>query len=314
MIPAQRLTLGALYREMRAGLGDAGRVRVMVEFQQHTMPATGEGEPVDRPRAASLIFESVVDYEDRVLDRAEMALRGAAVRGRLVVRRHGDGYAYSVDGGTRWGRFVARPLIFDLVEFESELGHVAVEDATFEVVGDGGDHSSAPAPEREATTPPREQSVDALDVSLERSAFLRLLRIFSADVGDDPDASSLSAYSVSLEAAETVSLLYWWSLTERVDEPGAEMPLRVRCSVSIRVAAVEGPEPAEASLDGSLPDVADLDGVWAVLRSHAGAGGAGPASEWVGEGPGAGEEVEVPAPTEDPGIGSRSGAADPRPA
>lgn len=303
MTAAHRLTLGALYREMRGGLGDAGRVRATVEFQQRTVPATGGGEPADHPSAATLVFEAVVDYEDRVLDRAEMALRGSGPPRRLVARRHGDGYAYSVDGGERWGRFVARPLIFDLVEFESELGHVAVEDATFEVVAGGGDHEA---------TPPREQSVDALDVSLDRSAFLRLLRIFSADVEDDPDATSLSAYSVSLEAAEAVSLLYWWSLTERVDEAGAELPLRVRCSVSIRVAAVEGPDPAEMSLDESLPEVAALDGVWAVLR-HAGRGGAGPAPEHGGDDLRAGGAPGGSSSEEGPGEG-RSRAAEPGPA
>ena len=127
-----RLTLGALYREMRAGLGDAGRVRVTVEFLQRTIAVAGEAATAE---PASLVLETLLEYEDRVLDRAQVALRGSGGPPlRFMVARHGDGYAYSLDGGARWGRVAAHPRIFSLEEFERELAEIPVEDATYDVL------------------------------------------------------------------------------------------------------------------------------------------------------------------------------------
>ena len=257
----RHLSLGPLYREMRAGLGDAGRVRVTVEFQERTLaaPAGGQGAA----ELVSFVLETFVEYEDRVLDRAQVALHGPGPPKRFLVARHGSAYAYSLDGGERWGRLVAHPRIFDLEEFEAELGQILVEDATYDVL-DGSRDLQAPAGSR----PRPERFVDALDVSMDREAFLRLLRVFSADVDDDPDAPALNAFSVSLQAADDVSLQYWWSLSERVSEVD-DVPLKVRCSVSIRVAALGAEENSAVRLDEALPDVADLDGVWAILRHGA---------------------------------------------
>lgn len=266
MTAEQRLTLGALYREMRAGLGDAGRVRVTLEFQQRTVAVAEDGatEP------AYLVLETLLEYEDRVLDRAQVGLLGSGPPKRFMVARHGDGYAYTLDGGARWGRLDTHPRIFSLEDFEAELGEIAVEDATFDVltgvrIGEGPP-GAEPPPDGEMTVVP-ERFVDALDVSLDRNAFLRLLRVFSADADDTlDDAPLLDAFSVSLEAAEDVSLQYWWSLSD-TGFAAAGIPVRVRCSVSIRVAALGAAELAPVSLDQDLPDVADLDGVWAILRN-----------------------------------------------
>jgi hypothetical protein len=265
----QRLSLGALYREMRAGLGDAGRVRVTVEFQERTLAAAageqGAAEPV------SLVLETFVEYEDRVLDRAQVALNGPGPPKRFLVARHGSAYAYSLDGGERWGRLVAHPRIFDLEEFEAELGQIVVEDATYDVLDGSRDLQGRAGSEPVAGTgaaPAPERFVDALDVSMEREAFLRLLRVFSADVDDDPDAPALNAFSVSLQAAGDVSLQYWWSLSDSVSEADV-VPRKVRCSVSIRVAALGAVEAGAVRLDQPLPDVADLDEVWAILRHGA---------------------------------------------
>ena len=257
----RHLSLGPLYREMRAGLGDAGRVRVTVEFQERTLaaPAGGQGAA----ELVSFVLETFVEYEDRVLDRAQVALHGPGPPKRFLVARHGSAYAYSLDGGERWGRLVAHPRIFDLEEFEAELGQILVEDATYDVL-DGSSDLQAPAGSR----PRPERFVDALDVSMDREAFLRLLRVFSADVDDDPDAPALNAFSVSLQAADDVSLQYWWSLSDSVSEVD-DVPLKVRCSVSIRVAALGAEENSAVRLDEALPDVADLDGVWAILRHGA---------------------------------------------
>jgi hypothetical protein len=272
MTAEQRLTLGALYREMRAGLGDAGRVRVTLEFQQRTIAMAVEG--VTEP--GYLVLETLLEYEDRVLDRAQVGLLGSGAPKRFMVARHGDdGYAYTLDGGARWGRLDTHPRIFSLEDFEAELGQITVEDATFDVltgvrIGERPP-GAEPIPDGELAGVP-ERFVDALDVSLDRAAFLRLLRVFSADADEDldGDAPLLDAFSVSLEAAEDVSLQYWWSLSD-TGFAAAGIPIRVRCSVSIRVAAPGAAESAAVSLDQAMPDVADLDGVWAILRRGPGA-------------------------------------------
>jgi hypothetical protein len=254
----RRLSLGPLYREMRAGLGDVGRVRVTVKFQESTFAAPAGGQGVAEP--VSLVLETFVEYEDRVLDRAQVALHGPGPPKRFLVARHGSAFVYSLDGGERWGRLVNHPRIFDLEEFEAELGQILVEDATYDVLEGRGDlqgsAGSGPGPER---------FIDALDVSMDREAFLRLLRIFSADVDDDPDAPALDAFSVSVQVADDVSLHYWWSLSDSVSTAGV-VPLKVRCNVSIRVAALGAEENGAVRLDQTLPDIADLDGVWAILR------------------------------------------------
>jgi hypothetical protein len=254
----RRLSLGPLYREMRAGLGDVGRVRVTVKFQESTFAAPEGGQGFAEP--VSLVLETFVEYEDRVLDRAQIALHGSGPPKRFLVARHGSAFVYSLDGGERWGRLVKHPRIFDLEEFEAELGQILVEDATYDVLDGRGDlqgsAGSGPGPER---------FIDALDVSMDREAFLRLLRIFSADVDDDPDAPALDAFSVSVQVADDVSLHYWWSLSDSVSTAGV-VPLKVRCNVSIRVAALGAEENGAVRLDQTLPDIADLDGVWAILR------------------------------------------------
>ncbi len=270
----QRLTLGALYSEMRDGLGDAGRVRVTVEFQERTLAAAAAEQSGDEP--ASLMLETFVEYEDRVLDRAQVALHGAGPAQRFQVARHGADYAYSLDGGERWGRLVAHPRIFDLEEFEAELGQIVVEDATYDVL-DGSSDLRGPAGATPVAgagyAPAPDRFVDALDVSMDREAFQGLLRIFAADVDDDRDAPALNAFSVSLQAADDVWLQYWWSLSDSLAEAG-DIPLKIRCSVSIRVAALAAVETGAVRLDQAMPDVADLDGVWAILR-HRPPGAAG---------------------------------------
>ncbi|MGO8687112.1 MAG: hypothetical protein ACLQT7_08010 [Candidatus Dormibacteria bacterium] len=273
MSPDQRLTLGALYHEMRAGIGDTGRVRVAVEFQQRNL-ALGDGGTAVEP--ASLVLETLVEYEERALDRAQVALYGSGPPKRFMVARLGDGYAYSLDRGERWGPLAGHPRIFDLGEFEAQLGQIAVQDATIDVVD--GSEADRPASAEGPLGEPAviaERCVDALDVSLDRDAFLRLLHVFSADVDDDAEAPLLHAYSVSLEAADDVALHYWWSLHDEVSAPA--LPLKVRCAVSIRVTALGEAEPASVRIDPALPVLADLDGVWAAV--HRGASEAGDESE-----------------------------------
>jgi len=273
-----RLTLGALYRALRAGVADAGWVRVSLEFRERTITASALSIG-DAAQGPSMVLQALVDHQDGALDRAELMLSEAGPSERLMVRRRGEAYAYSIDGGQRWGRFTARPRILDLREFEGELGEVAVDDVIVEPVSG---LSGAVEPEGTRTADdlaPRAplNGFDALDVNLDRAAFTRLLRIFSADVDEDLGALALSAFSVSLEAAEDVSLLCWWSLNgpevaaaEPAPLPDDARALRVSCSVSIRVAPVEAPPADQVELSEGLPEVARLDDVWALLRSRRG--------------------------------------------
>jgi hypothetical protein len=254
MSASPRLSLGALYREMRAGLGDAGRSRMTVTFRQQTRgglasdPGGGGG--------ATLTLHALIDHRDGELDGAEVNLVGSSSTRSISLRRHRDGFAYSIDGGQRWGRFADPPRIFSLAAFQSELDQVVVEDVTFE--------------------PALSPRIDTLDVSLGRAAFARLLRIFSADLEEDPEALALSAFSVSLEAAEEVALDYWWSLSALAGPsaaPSSGAPagpvLRVACSVSIRVAPAEGSALAEVVPDQDLPELGHVDDVWGLLRREA---------------------------------------------
>jgi hypothetical protein len=112
----------------------------------------------------------------------------------------------------------------------------------------------------------------ALDVDLDREAFARLLRVFSADLGDEPGDLSLGAFSVSLEAADDVQLLYWWALTGLGGAPTSaeEGPhaLRITCSVSIRIAPGDAQELRKVKWDRGLPEVANIDDVWRMLRDR----------------------------------------------
>lgn len=278
MSDSGRLTLGALYREMRAGLGDAGWVRVAVEFHQRAveaaLPGGGASAP---PGGASLALRALIDQRDGVLDRGEIALDGPDEPRRLVVRRRGSSYAYSVDGGRRWGSFSAPPRLFDLEEFEAALDRVEVEDATIEPVrGETEAAGEVTVGGRWPVAEPR--PAHALDVSLDREQFVRLLSIFSPDAQEGPDEPGLSAYSVSLEAAGDVSLLYWWSLNGREGDPvglgagAAGSAPRMACSVSIHVTRGREPAPDAVVIAAGLPEVSCLDEVWTLLR-RAGAGG-----------------------------------------
>jgi hypothetical protein len=252
MSAPERLTLGAIYRAMRSGLGDAGPVRVIVEFRERTTGVRAFTGVAGQPhQVESLVLCAQLDYAGKGLERADITLRSSRSTQRVLVQRQGRAYGYSLDGET-WGRFSTRPRIFDLPEFEAEIGRIAVHDVRIDQAV------------KAATL---EQ---ALDVDLDREAFAQLLRVFSADVGDEPGDLSLGAFSVSLEAADEVSLLYWWALTGLGGAPESpeEGPraLKIRCSVSIRLAAAGVSELAKVKWDRELPAVATIDDVWALLR------------------------------------------------
>jgi hypothetical protein len=257
MSQPRALTLGDLYGEMRAGLGDAGLARLTIEFREREPAATRAVPAAEPPHAVDL--RAVLDHRDGELVRAALTLEEPVRSRRILVRRGPDGHAYSLDGGAHWGRLSAPPGIVDLGSLEAELRGVAVADVTFEEV----------AGEAEPPPPGAPPSASALDVSLDPAAFAGLLRVFSADPEEGPDAPAVTAFSVSLEAGEEVSLLYWWTLTG-VDPPLAAATdgpgVRLHCSVSIHVAQLAHLPPDEVRLDPALPDVANLDSVWALLR------------------------------------------------
>jgi hypothetical protein len=252
MSSPDRLTLGAVYHAMRSGLGDAGRVRVTVEFRERTTAVRAfSGATAEPVEVGSVVLGAHLDYADGGLQRAEISLRGSRPTQRVLVQRQGRAYGYSVDG-ERWGRFSVRPRIFDLPQFETEIGRIAVHDVRID---------------QAVKIPKLEQ---ALDVDLDREGFAQLLRVFSADVGDETGGLSLGAFSVSLEAADDVSLLYWWALTGLGGAPTSaeEGPraLKISCSVSIRLAAAGAQDLPKLTWDRELPAVANVDEVWSLLR------------------------------------------------
>jgi hypothetical protein len=267
-----RLSLGALFRQMRAGLGDAGGARVTLEFRQHTAEASADA---GLAASAGLHLRALVDDAEGELQRAEVNLEASAALDRHLEFRHngGAGYAYSIDGGRGWGRFLGTPRIFHLGDFEAALDEVAVDDVIVEAVpqerwwdGDSA-QASAGAPAAVQVLP-----AQVLEVTMDRAAFGRLLHIFAADIDDEPANLTLAGFSVSITAAEDVSLLCWWSL-RGVDQVPAAIPelgdptaLQITCSVALSVAPLEPPACAEAVVDDSLPLVGRVDEVWELLR------------------------------------------------
>lgn len=260
MSRTQGLTLGALYHEMRNGLGDQGPVRVSIEFQQRssTTPVV-EGSRPDPAALEKRVLGADLEYEDRIMQGAAVHLGeiGGPATASFSVRRQGHGYLYSLDGGETWGRFVARPQIFDLTEFEEELGHVPIHDATIE--------QAVRARHLE----------EALDVEIDAAAFARLLRIFSADHEPDPDDLAVAAFSVTVAGGEDLSMLYWWSLTgfDHEEQPDRGQVTanasKVTCSVSIRLIPLGSVDRRRVRVDRGLPEVAHIDEVWALLRQRA---------------------------------------------
>jgi hypothetical protein len=250
------LTLGSLFHGMRNGLGDRGPVRVTIAFQQRTSTTPViEGRRARSSVADERVLGADLDYDDRVMQRAVLSLGVVAPRppATISVQRYGHGYVYSLDGEA-WGRFAARPQIFDLAAFEEELGQVPVRDATIDqAVG--------------------ARTLDeALDVDIDAAAFQRLLRIFSADNDRDADDLALAAFSVTIAGGDDVSMLYWWSLTgyQQVEEPdGGRRPYasKITCSATIRLAPLAAVERRKVKLEKALPEVAHVDDVWQLMRS-----------------------------------------------
>jgi hypothetical protein len=258
---SDRLTLGALYREMRNGLGDRGDCRVTVEFQQRSsMAPVVDGRRTQPGTFTKRVLTAEVDFTDLDMARCTMTLSGASGRphARFVVQRDGDLYAYTLDGEA-WGKFLAAPEIFDLRKFEEELGLIPVTDVTVEQALEA------------------RRLREALDIDLDPSAFDRLLRVFNADRDKEgEDDLDLGAFSVTIAGGEDLSLLYWWSLTgfEREPRPsgaGADTyACKVTCSVTIRLSALSHVEASAIRYDAAVTDVGSLDEVWAVARRHAG--------------------------------------------
>lgn len=246
-----RLTLGALHRRMRAGLGDAGLFRAVIEFEQReaSTPA-GEEAAAASPRRR---LTAELDHRDRVLQRGVIRLAdptGASSGMELHLQRGAGGtYLYSVGGSDRWGRFLQPPRIFDLDDFEARIDEVAVNDVTIDQAIE------------------KRRLHQAIDVDVDREAFEALLRVFSAD-RDEPEDLHLAAFSVSLSGDTEVELLYWWTLAgvEPAEEGGTPVGQKISCSTVIRLEPLQRIERGGVTVDGDLPDVTHIDEVWALAR------------------------------------------------
>lgn len=268
--PTPRLTLGFLLRAMRAGQAGGEGERVTLEFHQRG----AEGAVGSGPAATVAVdLHALVDHAGADLERAEVSLDGSAAGRSLRFRRTGaEGYAYSVDGGRGWGRFLGRPRVFELGEFTAALEEVAVEDVNFEAVPADRWSAGAARPSSGNSAPAvASLPAQALDVTLSRAAFTRLLRIFAADLDED-DALALSGFSVSIAAAEDVSLVCWWSLrglaapAETAPGPAEPRASHTTCSVAVHVAPIPRPPAEEVVVDPALPLLGRVDEVWGLLR------------------------------------------------
>ena len=167
---------------------------------------------------------------------------------RMTILTSGGRHWYSFDGAHH-GRLLAEPHLFDRAAFADMLDGLSVR-----AVEDEGGTSMAP--------------------QLHVDDFIELLRF----TGSDPAAAEeldVSTYSVALDFSDGTDLTYDWSLRGREDseweaETVSSMVYRVACSVTL---TFRSPKPAlkipGPNRDPAMPDLKDVDAVWAAARARA---------------------------------------------
>ena len=246
------MTLGGLIRE-RGGDLVSGRALdrfISVGFRQRSVISSVG--PRDEARDAVVVertYKADIERDTTGNERAVIVATGLSNVPylRLTLITKGKRHWYSLDG-SRHGRLLGPPHLFDVAVFSSTLDEIPVDR-----VDDDGPTSLYP-------------HVHAED-------FTRLLRF----TGSDPSPSEeldVNTYTVSLDFAQGTVISYDWSLrgkeeSEWESEGAPSMAYRVSCSVTLSFRALhEALAIPPVRSDASLPSLPDVDSVWRVARER----------------------------------------------
>lgn len=269
-----RLSLGALHRSLLAHLDTRSGMRVRIGFEERTTAGAGEGVPGSAPeRIEQRTFDADLLVRDGRVVRATLTA-GALGAATLTVR------VADVDGAPRYsigaggfGVLNISPQLFDLGEFGFGLDGVWIVDAVVDQEMHDGTGRIL------------------IEVETDSDAFARLLQVFARTDPAHPELPLLS-HSVTLSAADDVTLDYWWSLLGLDESDGG--PVRnsvITCHVQVSMTALTDPDDALSGTesDPALPALEDLDAVWGLARQRApGQWSGGGDGEGAGDGPGDG--------------------------
>lgn len=245
-------SLGAVFHDLRAGLGDRGGVRVNLEYRfESTTAGLGLRSPPQLFVRRALRAE--LDSDDGVLTRAHIVSTGMSPRplAELTVVRHGRRYLYSPDGGD-FGLLVDAPRLFDIHAFESRLCRIPV------VTVDRG-----------ADVDPDGSAVTVAGIVLDDDAFRAAIRLFGDDPQDQGETLEATGRSMLIRAGADVGLHYRWTTSreERTAGPAGERQrflARQSSRVSVRLRRHHGalPEPPRPV----LPELGSIEDLWERAR------------------------------------------------
>jgi hypothetical protein len=236
-----------------------------MRFEERTSVGAGHTAGSAPGRIEQRTFDADLAVQGGRVEHAALTA-GAIGAATLTVRvADVDGSARYSIGDHGFGVLAVMPHLFDLEEFESLLDAVGVVDAVVDqAVQDGIGRV-------------------VLEAEIGTDAFAHLLQVFAAADPAHPELPLLS-HSVTLSAADDVTLDYWWSLLglDEIDGDPARNSV-IACHVQVSMAALTDPIDVRShvELDPALPALDDLDAVWELARQRA-------SGQWSGEGDGDG--------------------------
>lgn len=245
-------SLGAVFHDLRAGLGDRGGVRVNLEFRFESTTA-GLGLRSDPQLFVRRALRAELDSDDGGLTRAHIVSTGMSPRplAELTVVRHRQHYLYSPDGAD-FGLLVDTPRLFDIHAFESRLCRIPVGSI-----------------DRDADVDPDGSAVTVAGITLDDDAFRAAIRLFGDDPEDQGETLEATGRSMIIRAGADVGLHYRWTTSreERAAGPAGDRErflARQSTRVSVRLrrlhsALLEPPTPV-------LPELGSIEDLWERAR------------------------------------------------
>jgi hypothetical protein len=245
------MTLGALYRCLLDRLDTRRGMRVGIHFEERTsVVADHSAAGTESKRIEQRTFDADLAVRGEEVVEATLTARATGAE-TLVVRiaEGAGGSRYSI-AGEGFGVLRARPDLFNVGAFGSNLDGVIVEDAVID-----------------QETPDGSGRI-VVDAEIDGEAFAHLLHVFAGGGSEHPELPLLS-HSAVLSAASDVTLDYWWSLLGLDEVEGR--PARhnvVVCHVHASFAPLIETDPTVqgGEADSSLPVLDDLDAVWERAR------------------------------------------------